>query len=367
MQRILLAIATIVAAMAASPAHAAPGTCTITKLDVAGTFPFSNIGGVGLVIPVDVEGGRITMQRDAYTSVYPSPGLEFPTGFGPSGWLDWDPGPIDGTIDGTGLVTFTNFGMRFFTDFATPGMASLAGPINATFTTGIQARAVSGRSYLFHGEPLKTDGTMRLVGTDFINFQLPLQTGCGMTCQLAPAADLASLPKGPSLSAVKGKVKTGPDAAAPDDELTLTAVLASGATPPVLDGSQDVLLRLKAASGDPLNLLIQGGRFAAKGKKKLTVTDLAPDPVTGEDADGSLIERISDAPSGQDVPEAPPLTQGGSVVITKGKKKTTVVFKVKGVDAAQFAGPVDATLGIGTQSALRPVTFTAGKKGPKFK
>jgi hypothetical protein len=40
---------------------------------------------------------------------------------------------------------------------------------------------------------------------------------------------------------------------------------------------------------------------------------------------------------------------------------------VKGVDAAQFAGAIDATLGIGTQSAVRQVTFTASKKGPKFK
>jgi hypothetical protein len=358
MRKVLLAIAAVTATLAAAPVHAAPGTCTITDLDVAGTFPFSNIGGVGLVIPVDIEGGRITMQRDAYTAAHPSPGLEFATGFGPSGWLDWDPGPIDGTVDGNGLVTFENFGMRFFTDFGTPGVASLAGNINATFTTGIQARAVSGRSFLFSGEGLKADGTLRLVGTDFINYQLPLQTGCGMTCRLSPAPDLASLPKGSSLAAVKGKVKVGPDAAAADDDLTLTTVLVSGDTAPVLDGSQDLLLRLEPETGDPLNLLVQAGRFAAKGKKKLIATDAG---------DGSIIERISDAPSGQDIPAPPPPTQGGSVVVTKGKKRAKFLFKVKGVDAAQFAGPVAATLGIGTQSAVRQVTFTAGKKGPKFK
>jgi hypothetical protein len=357
MRRVLLAIATIATTLVTAPAHAVPGTCTITDFDVAGTFPFNNIGGVGLAIPVDVEGGTITMQRDAYTTAHPSPGLEFATGFGPSGWLDWDPGPIDGTLDGNGLVTFENFGMRFFTDFGTPGVAEKAGDINATFTTGIQARAVSGRSYLFSGEALKPDGTMRLVGTDFINYQLPLQTGCGMTCKLAPAPDLASLPAGPSLLKMKGKVKAGPDAAAPDDELTLTAVLVSGATPPTLDGSRDVLLRLKGSSGDPLNLLVQSGRLTAKGKKKLTVTD----------GDGSIIERISDAPSGQDVPPPPPPTQGGSVVVTKAKKRTTFLWKVKGVDAAQFDGAVTATLGVGTQSAVRTVTFTPGKKGPKFK
>lgn len=357
MRRILFAIAVAAAALGAPPAHAVPGTCTITDLDVAGTFPFNNIGGLGLVIPVDVEGGRFSMQRDAFTSVYPSPGLEFATGFGPSGWLDWDPGLIDGTVDGNGLVTFPNFGMRFFTDFGTTGVASLAGNINATFTTGIQARAVSGRSYLFSGEPLKADGTLRLVGTDFINFQLPLQTGCGMTCRLEPAPDLASLPKGPSLAAVKGKVKAGADAAAPDDELTLTAAFFFGESLPLLDGSEDVLLRLQAGDDDPLNLLVQRGRFTVKGKKKLIVSD----------DDGSVIERISDAPSGQDVPAPPPPTQGGSLVVKKTKKRATLIFKVRGVDAAQFAGPVEATVGIGTQSAVRQVTFTAGNKGPKFK
>ena len=117
MRRALLAIAVTAAVLSAPVAHAAPATCTVTDLDVAGTFPFNNIGGVGLVIPLDIEGGRIVMQRDAFTGPYPSPGLEFATGFGPSGWLDWDPGPIEGTIDGNGHVVFTHFGMRFFTDF----------------------------------------------------------------------------------------------------------------------------------------------------------------------------------------------------------------------------------------------------------
>jgi hypothetical protein len=97
--------------------------------------------------------------------------------------------------------------------------------------------------------------------------------------------------------------------------------------------------------------------MTAKGKKKLTLSD----------GDGSLIERISDTPSGQDVPAPPPPTQGGSVVVTKGKKRTTFVWKVKGVDAAQFDGAVTATLGVGTQSAARSITFKAGKKGPTFK
>ena len=67
--------------------------------------------------------GTFTLQRDAYTAVYPSPGLEFATGFGPSGWLDWDSGPITGTIDSNGQVVLPNFGMRLWTDFAETGRA----------------------------------------------------------------------------------------------------------------------------------------------------------------------------------------------------------------------------------------------------
>ncbi len=356
MRRILLAIAITAAALAAPTAHGAPATCTVTDLDVAGTFPFNNIGGVGLVIPLDIEGGRITMQRDAFTSAYPSPGLEFATGFGPSGWVDWDPGLAEGTIDGNGLVVFPGFGMRFFTDFGTPGVAALAGNINATFSSGIQARAVSGRSFLFSGERLAADGTLRLVGTDFINFQLPLQTGAGMTCRIEPAPNLADLPAGPSLASAKGKVKAGPDAAAADDELALTAGFVFGETPPPLDGAQDVLLRLRAEGGDPLTLLAPAGTLQARGKKlKL------------KDGDGSMLERISDAPTGQEPPPTPPATKGGSLLVRKAKKRATLVYKVRGVDAAQFSGPVEVTVGLGNQSAVRMVTFAPGRKGPKFK
>src|SRR5262249_32129310 len=63
-------------ALAASRVHATPGTCTVTELDVAGTFPFFNVGAVGLALPVDIgTDGTFTLQRDAFTSVYPSPGL----------------------------------------------------------------------------------------------------------------------------------------------------------------------------------------------------------------------------------------------------------------------------------------------------
>src|SRR5262249_21955305 len=81
------------------------------------------------------------------------------------------------------------------------------------------------------------------LGADLINFVAALQTGPRLTCTLSPAVDLASLPKGPVLTSMKGQVKAGTDPKAADDDLTLTAVMTAGAAPLALDGTQDVLLR----------------------------------------------------------------------------------------------------------------------------
>jgi len=346
-------------ALAASRVHAAPGTCTVTELDVAGTFPFFNVGAVGLALPVDIgTDGTFSLQRDAFTSVYPSPGLKFDTGFGPSGWLDWDSGQITGTIDSNGQVVLPNFGMRLWTDFAETGVPQQVGDVKANLQSGIQQRTVSGNPILFFGEPVASDGTVRLVGTGLVTFQLALQTGTGLTCKLSPVPDLATLPKGPKLASVKGKIKLGSDTTPADDQLTVTAGLVSGATAPVLDGSQDVILRLEAAGSDPVSLLAPAGKFQVKGKK-LTLTD----------ADGSVIKAMRDQPKSADPDQQPaplPPTKGGSVVIKGTKKRTAVIFKVEGVDAAKLAGSGQATLAIGVQIGERPTTFAPGKKSIKI-
>jgi hypothetical protein len=325
------------------------------RLDAAGTFPFFNIGAVGLELPVDIDAatGRFTLQRDPFTALYPSPGLKFATGFGPFGWLDWDPGAIDGTIDANGQVVLPGFGMRFWTDFSQAGVAQVVGNLSATLTTGIQARTAS-RTWLFLGQALGADGVLQLEGTDFVNFQLPLQTGTGLTCQLSPVPNLADMPKGPTLVSANGKVKTGPDATAADDGLTLVAVLAAGARPLPIDGTQDVLLRLKGATGDPLNLVVLGNHLQPKGKK-----------LSLQDADGSVIQAISDQPPGTNQPPAPAATTGGSLVVKKTKKGAILTFKVTGLETAQLSGQVEVTVGVGAQSASRQVTFVAGKKGTK--
>jgi hypothetical protein len=346
-------------ALVASRAYATPATCTITELDVAGTFPFFNVGGVGLVLPVDIgTDGTFMLQRDAYTAVYPSPGLRFDTGFGPSGWLDWDSGPIVGTIDSNGQVVLPNFGMRLWTDFSETGVPEQVGDVKASLQSGIQQRSVAGNPVLFFGEPVQPDGTVRLVGTGLVTFQLALQTGTGLTCRLSPVPDLSTLPKGPKLQAAKGKIKVGPDPAAADDEVTLTAIVAIGAPPaPVLDGSQDVLLRLQGATGQAMSVLAPGGKFSVKGKK-LTLTD----------TDGTVIQGMRDQPHSADPDEQPPPlppTKGGSVVIKESKKRVTLIFKLNGVDAAQLSGAGQATVAIGTLTATRAATFVPGKKATK--
>ena len=345
-------------ALAASRAYATPGTCTVTELDVAGTFPFFNVGAVGLALPVDIgTDGTFTLQRDAFTSVYPSPGLRFDTGFGPSGWLDWDSGPITGTIDSNGQVVLPNFGMRLFTDFSGRGPEQV-GDVKANLQSGIQQRTVSNNPILFFGQPVASDGTVRLVGTGLVTFQLALQTGTGLTCKLSPVPDLATLPKGPKLASVKGKIKLGSDTTPADDQLTVTAGLVSGAKPPLLDGNQDVILRLQAAGSDPVSLLAPAGKFQVKGKK-----------LTMNDADGSVIKAMRDQPKSADPDQQPaplPPTKGGSVVIKGSKKRTTVIFKVQGVEAAKLAGTGQATLAIGVQIGERPTTFAPGKKSIKI-
>jgi len=345
--------------LTAARAYATPATCTVSNMDIFTTLvPFPHVGAVGLAIPVDIDAatGQITMDRSTYTAAFPSPGLEFDTGFGSLGWLDWDPEPITGTMDSDGQITFLHFGMRFFTDFATPGQASLAGNIDATFTTAMQARPVSGTAYLFSGAPLTSAGQVTLSGADLINFVAALQTGPRLTCTLSPAVDLASLPKGPVLTSVKGQVKTGTDPTAPDDDLTLTAVMTAGAAPLALDGTQDLLLRFQPAGKLPLTILVPSGHLTVKGKKS-SVTD----------HDGSVFQAIADLPTSiDDQTPPPPATQGGSLIVKKGKKRNTFIFKVNGIDASNLSGAVPVTLGVGTQDASRSVTFTTAKKGLKF-
>src|SRR5262249_56216329 len=120
---------------------------------------------------------------------------------------EWEWGGMRGTRDWEGQGVGPDFGMRVWTDFAETGVPQQVGDVKANLQSGIQQRTVAGNPILFFGQPVASDGTVRLVGTGLVTFQLALQTGTGLTCKLSPVPDLATLPKGPTLASVNGHTK----------------------------------------------------------------------------------------------------------------------------------------------------------------
>src|SRR5262249_14696216 len=172
---------------------------------------------------------------------------------------------------------------------------------------------------------------------------------------LSPAPDLASLPKGPTLASTRGVVKNGTDPETADDSLTLTAVLLLGATPPVLDGTQDVIVRLQPPGKLPLTIFIPAGNLTPKGKK-VTAKGGAP-----------VFRAIADVPTSKADKRPPPADPGGgSLIGKKTKKRPPSTRRVRGIDAPRRGGPGLVSRGVGTQDASRQVPFTATKKGSKF-
>jgi hypothetical protein len=353
--RIRTGLALVAALLAATPAGAAAGTCTISKLDVVGSFVYENIGGVGAPLGADVSGGTFTLDRTAFDQQFPSPGVEFFT-VAVNSYLSRGTGSATGTIDSTGNVVVPGVGITFGTEFGTEaGDPPVQFPLTVQLMTGLQAPVLSGRPLLLEGNPIDpTSGAMRMLGGDILNFQLTNLTGPGISCTMSPVPDLSTVAKGPSLASVKGKVVTGADPAANDDALTLTAKWKNGDTAPVLDGSQDVILRLRTSAGEFVTaMIVRKGKFAVKGKK-----------TSASDDDGTTIEVITPFNFAD---EAPVPATGGTLVIKRGKKANTLVWKVEGLGLEKFTGAVNVAIGVGTQTATRDVTVTSGKKGPKFK
>lgn len=349
-------LALVAALLIAAPVHAVVGTCSITKLDVVGSFLFPIPAGAGSSVGTDVTGGTFAIDRTPFDQQFPSPGVSYFT-VAVTSYLMLDTGVATGTIDANGNVVIPDFTMTFGTEFGTePGDPPNQFPLVVQMNSGLQAPVLSGRPLLLEGSPVDpTTGAMRILGANILNFQLTNLTGPGIGCTLSPVPDLSSAPAAPLLKVVKGKGVTGPDAAANDDELTLTAKLQHGATPPSLDGSQDVILRLRKADGKFITaLLVQKGRFTVKGKK-----------ATAKDAgDGATIEMITPFDL---LDQAPVPATGGTLTMKRGKKVSTLVWKVQGLGLDELMGPVNVAIAVGTQTAYADVTVTAGKKGPKFK
>ncbi len=345
-------LALVAALLLAAPAHAAVGTCTITKLDVVGNFLFPIPGGVGATLGTDVEAGTFKLDRTPFDQQFPSPGVSYIT-VGITSYLTLGTGMATGTIDSTGNVVIPGVEMTFGTEFGAGPSGPLLFPLNVQLMTGLQAPALSGSPILFEGSPLDASGAMRVLGAGILSYQGVNLTGPGISCTIAPAPDLSAQPAGPTLQAVKGKAVVGP--AAGDDELTLTAKLKHGATSPALDGTQDVVLRLRRSDGQFVTaFVVQKGKFSVKGKKA-TAT---------EAGDGLTIQVTKPFESTED---AQPLVTGGTLTLKRGKKASTLIWKVRGATLDALSGTVNVAIGVGPQTVYRDVTVTSGKKGPKFK
>jgi hypothetical protein len=218
--------------LATAPARAVTGTCTITKLDVVGSYLFPIPKAVGVTLGTDVDGGTFSLDRTPFDQQFPSPGVDYNT-FGLVSYLTLGTGAAPGTIDSTGNVAVPDMSMSFGTSFGVPdGDPPFEFPLVVNLMTGLQAPVLSGTAVLLEGTPLDATGTMRMLGAGLVNFQGRNLTGPGLSCTMSPVPDLASLPAGPSLAAAKCKAVIGPDPTN-DDELTLTVKLKHGATPPV--------------------------------------------------------------------------------------------------------------------------------------
>lgn len=352
--RIRTGLALGILLLATAPARAAVGTCTISKLDVVGSFLFPIPNAVGATLGTDVDGGTFALDRTPFDQQFPSPGVSYNT-VGITSYLTLGTGVAPGTIDSNGIVYVPGMTMTFGTSFGVPdGDPPFEFPLTVNLSTGMQAPVLSGRAVLLEGTPLDASGAMRMLGAGVVNFQGTNLTGPGLSCTISPAPDLSAVAAGPVLTSVKGKVVTGPDPAANDDVLTLTAKLKHGDTPPTLDGSADVILRLRTGAGEYITaLLVQKGKFAVKGKK-----------ATATDSDGKTIEAVT---SFDDLENSPKAITGGTLTMKRGKKASTLVWKVEGLGLDKFTGAVNVAVAVGVQTARRDVTVTSGKKGPKFK
>jgi hypothetical protein len=337
----------------AVPAHAVVGTCTITKLEVVGNLVFPIPGANGATLGTDVGAGTFALDRTPFHQQFPPPGVSYNT-FGFASYLTLGTGVATGSMDSTGNVSVPGVDMTFGTTFGAGPEGPLRFDLNVHLMTGLQAPVLSGSPVLFEGTPLdRATGSLRVLGAAPLSYQGVNMTGPGLMCTIAPIPDLASQPAGPVLALVKGKAVVNPGGN--DDELTLTAKLKHGATPPALDGTQDVVLRLRRSDGQFVTALaVQDGKFTVKGKKAT-----ATDP-----GDGTIIQFAKPYDSIEDAQE--PVT-GGTLTLKRGKKASTLIWKVQGATLDAFTGTVNVAIAVGPQTVYRDVTVTSGKKGPKFK
>jgi hypothetical protein len=360
--KIVLAVALGAAVSLGAEARAA--TCTVSDGQVlvkeqglAGNL----VAMVGFAIPVEITESTGAFRMD-FTSL---PQLSFSisgvnstlTALGGAPGVG---GMVEGTIDGSGNVTFPAVDVHFTTDVA-PGV-----DLGATepVTTGIASVALGGKDYVTEGSALDfATGALRLEGQAIIH-NAPVvgetTSGVSLSCTLAPIPSQSALPKGPTLAKMHGagkpaKPSTGTDPVG--DSVTFAGKLTAGAA--TLDPSTvDVFVRLTLPSGDNWLLVrAPAGVLARKGNK-----------FSATDTDGSVLHVVDGVKRAGS--KAAPVS--GTLTLKKSKKGFAVTLKQTGIDlsvlsASPAVTSATMTVGIGPFAASDDVAVKVGTKKTTFK
>jgi len=347
-----LVLASSILAGGVSAALAAPGTCTVTSMAVAGEFPFP-IPANGFVFDVDVDAatGTFTFMRQAWLDEFGPEGLQFGTA-GPDTALKMGASALVGTIDATGNVVVPGFDSTFVV-----GSDANAAVLESTVTlsSGLTAAMLGGAPYTVSGQALDfASGIVTLTGIKLLP-NPPLLgratvSGLRIACQLSPAPTADSLPPGLTVKKFGGKAKIDPSFEDGDegDSLTLMAKLSPGTHPPVLDGTTDVFVRIRQGNETRVLLGVAAENQTVKGKKIVVV-----------DEDGSLISIVE----GRKATGTQAAATGGKLVFKSAKKAITVSGKVHGLDLAALVGQqVDVEVAVGPQTARGTASVNAKGK-----
>lgn len=358
MRRIPAAMTAVLlgAALAApGPVDAAPGTCTVTAMSVAGEFPFV-IPATDFVFPIDVDeaSGAFTIERQAWLDAFGPDGLEFGTTGGTTTALKMGASAVAGTIDAGGNVTVPGFDSTFVVSAG--GGVELASTVS--LSTGFQAADIAGSPFVVEGAILDfATGQLVLTGVRLLP-DPPLLgratvSGLRIECTVAPIPNAANLPAAPLVKRAAGRAKV--DATFEDgdkgDILTVKMKASQGAAPLVLDGSTDLFVQLTVGGETVALVRVAPANQTIKGGKKLQV----------KDKDGSLI----DVASGRKSDASQRSATGGKIVLKSTKKNVILSAKVQGLDLAAVPNAaVAVTLAVGGQTFRG--TATANAKG-KFR
>jgi hypothetical protein len=213
-----------------------------------------------------------------------------------------------------------------------------------TMSTGLTSVQLAGSPVVVSGSLLDfSSGGLTLTGVRLLP-DPPLLgratvSGLRIECTLSPIPSAEALPAGFAVAKVGGKAKVDSTFENGDqgDQLKLEAKLEPGANPPVLDGSTDLLMRIRQGDTTLVLLSILAGNQTVKGKKIIV-----------DDQDGTLIAVLA----GRKATATESSVTGGKITFKSGKKSINVAGKVHGLDLAPLLNQqLEVSVTVGTQTA----------------